>query len=95
MNRTYHLSEFLKGLKLALDYLEETECPIECIDSVKYAYSIVDSYLNLYGDNGEITILYSKEMVENMFSEKQDFSEITKFIKETDDGETEQMEDRR
>ena len=95
MNRTYHLSEFLKGLKLALDYLEETECPIECIDSVKYAYSIVDSDLNHYGDNGEITILYSKAMVENMFSEKQDFSEITKFIKETDDGETEQMEDRR
>ena len=60
MDRTYKLSDFLKGLKLAIDYLEETECPIECIDAVKYAYSIVDSDINHYGDNGEVTILDDK-----------------------------------
>ena len=60
MNRTYHLSDFVKNLEKAVNMLERNNTPVEVVDSVKYAYSLVDSDLAYYGDKGEIT-MHDKE----------------------------------
>lgn len=61
MNRTYHLSEFLKLLNTVHDYKldlddDTPEDKRRYLDAVEYAITLVEGDLYTYGD-GEITML--------------------------------------